>query len=89
MIYFNDYLDNDSLHPLSSNLNLSQDDENLLEFPSGCIILNREKVAKYIDKLVELPNAGPPNQSIDSFDQYLSEDRFHELAEILIDQEIL
>ena len=48
-----------------------------------------EKVDKYINMLVEMPNAGPPNQNIDSFDLDLSEDRFQELAEILIDREIL
>ena len=87
MIYFNDYLDKDSL-TTKALLSISLKMKVTLDFPSGGTSLNMEKVDKYINMLVEMPNAGPPNQNIDSFDLDLSEDRFQELAEILIDQEI-
>ena len=89
MIYFNDYLDKDSSYHQSTFVNIPQDEGTLVDFPSGGTSLNMEKVDKYINMLVEMPNAGPPNQNIDSFDLDLSEDRFQELAEILIDREIL
>ena len=89
MIYFNDYLDKDSSYHQGTFVNMPQDEGNLVDFPSGGTSLNKRKVDKYIDMLVEMPNAKPPNQSIDSFDLDLSEDRFQELAEILIDRDIL
>ena len=89
MIYFNDYLDKDSSYHQSTFVNIPQDQVIIVDFPSGGTILNMEKADKYIDMLVEMPNAESPSQSIDSFDLDLSEDKFQELAEILIDREIL
>jgi hypothetical protein len=89
VIYFNDYLDKDSSYHQSTFVNIPQDEDIIVDFPSGGTSLNMEKVDKYIDMLVEMPNAESPSQSIDSFDLDLSEDKFQELAEILIDREIL
>jgi len=89
VIYFKDFLDTNFQQEDTALSTDSSESSDIFDFPNELSFSSKEKIGKYVDLLMQLPDGdgcadSSGNHTIDSDDNY-----HHKLAEVLVEKGIL